>query len=866
MTAVFSQVLNMSMTGSVVILTVMLVRLLLKRLPKIFSYVLWSVVLFRLLCPVTFSAPISLLDVMEPEIKEISGNTSIATYLPDDMALKEGDLDAAEENLPANPIESMYAPAQCDMVFMYTFAMVWSAGGTGLLLYSIVQYVILRRRLIGAIHLHGKTYLADYIDTAFVVGLLQPRIYLPSKVPERERTYILAHEQHHIRRFDHIFKLLAYIALCIHWFNPLVWIAFAMAGEDMEMSCDEAVIKKLGIEIRADYSASLLRLAMRKKIFSGLPLAFGEGDTRGRVLNMAKWKKPAKWVAVICAILCVCIVALCALNPQEKKSIEELTRHTSDGPVGTGIGDLNFTYPAGLTSELREVENWTREDKLRNIQNLPNRRQWNSFFIDNGTDFGGVVDFIMPENREIQLDKMNLPSQWTGLDYIAGSSNYPYVEKEYTLVKDGKDYIQLYLYTYSGRGYFLWFYVEQGNPAHKRAILESVELGNGSKHVTKLKQNEEVSLGLFNVLVPKGYGYFRNETVILEITQKDLLNNQMILGCVTARPGPNISDGDEDLVNWIDEVGIDLHQEGIDYTIIEEPPFGDVAVTLKEMRNGKTVIQRAHYFFIAGDIVYDLWIDQLHMDPKIEEAILESIWLKDATTTMNHSRAESTVQKQTHTANSSNSITDSKQFPSGSLALEKCKAVIDLVQNGSYHIQWDRIRISPTETSEYSIEYLYHDDDWMHITKLQTGKGIEHQFRMKINGRYFYDLQSPVQKNATWRNEDTISELQLPWMVSYNWNDASVAYINTLQHNRQEIVTLRIDEPFYGYPTETNCYYTDFVFDSGGNFVKVQLYSDITRNNELWSAVEAESVISLDPSAVNAIIQKEYQRILSQNE
>ena len=213
-------------------------------------------------------------------------------------------------------VESVAEPEeQLLMTPMHAVALVWAAGMAGMMLYSVMQYLALRRRLVGSVQLKGNIYLADQIDTAFVVGLVRPKIYLPSGVPEKERYYILAHEQHHICRGDHIIKLLAYLALCIHWFNPLVWIAFVLAIRDMEMSCDEAVIKKLGEEIRADYSASLLRLATHKKILSGMPLAFGEGDTKGRVLNMAKWKKPKVWVSFLCVLVCVIVLVACALNP-----------------------------------------------------------------------------------------------------------------------------------------------------------------------------------------------------------------------------------------------------------------------------------------------------------------------------------------------------------------------------------------------------------------------------------------------------------------------------------------------------------------------------------------------------------------------
>ena len=677
MAAIFSQILNMSMTGSVVILLVMLARLILKRSPKIFSYALWSVVLFRLLCPVAFTAPVSVLDVVEPEQKETSNNTSIVTYIPATVNT-QADFIMVQPDEQQVQAESITEPEeQIQMTPMHAVALVWSAGMTGMMLYSVVQYLGLRRRLVGSVQLKGNIYLADHIDTAFVVGLVQPRIYLPSAVPHKERYFILAHELHHIRRGDHIIKLLAYLALCIHWFNPLVWLAFVLAGKDMEMSCDEAVIKRMGPDIRADYSASLLRLATHKKILSGMPLAFGEGDTKGRVLNMAKWKKPTKWVVAICVILCLCVVIVCAFNPEEEIPIEELTRHTSEGPVDTAIGDLCFTYPGGLTSEMRDVDNWNEEDKARSHRDLPTRRPHNHFFIDNGVDFGGVVDFIVPEDREIRLEEMNLPTEWVGLDYIGGSSSYPYAEMEYTLIKDGKDYIQMYQYTYSGRGYFLWFYTAQGNPAHKEAILNSVELGSFSTTATKLKKDKIVSLGLFNVTVPKGYGYYRNEAKILEITKKDLFNNQKLVGCVTAITNPNLPmDTAEDRVKWVEAIGIDLSYEGksYGYSITDEKEYGDIYVNREEVMHGNTVMAENHYIYIAGDIVYDFCFNVLEIASADEKVLLDSVWIKESYMTSVHS---------------DDIITDSQLIQYGSLHFSLPDGMEAADENGSIALTFD---------------------------------------------------------------------------------------------------------------------------------------------------------------------------------
>ena len=368
MSNLFSQVLNMSMTGSVVILLVMLARLILKRAPKIFSYALWSVVLFRLLCPVAFTAPVSVLNALEPEVQEASESTSVVYFLPAEVSQNLDFTFVPAENQSGTEGVKAGESEQTHLDLITVISYVWIIGTGTMILYSVLQYIRLKLKVVGAMAYRGNVYRADYIDTPFVMGIFSPKIYLPSDVPMNERKYIIAHERHHIRRCDHIIKLLAYFALCIHWFNPLVWVAFILAGKDMEMSCDEAVIRKMGSQIRADYSASLLRLATHKKIIAGMPLAFGEGDTKGRVMNMAKWKKPKLWVSVICLVLCAAVLVACAVNPvDEEYSNEQQTEQLPlvdsvelepvvDGSVITidaelvQCGTLKMLLPSGIYS------------------------------------------------------------------------------------------------------------------------------------------------------------------------------------------------------------------------------------------------------------------------------------------------------------------------------------------------------------------------------------------------------------------------------------------------------------------------------------------------------------------------------------
>ena len=328
MTAFLSQTLvptlfNMSLTASIVILCVLVVRLALKRAPKVFSYALWAVVLFRLLCPVSLSSGFSLLGVLDAPARQASPAVSTVTYvqprqpvevLPQTEPLTvEPDEPSSDPAAPVTPEipEKMAAPVNWAAVA----AWVWLVGAVGLAGYSILALLRLRRRLVGALCLKDHLYLADHITTPFVLGLVRPKIYLPSSLNQGELGYIIRHEQYHIRHGDHVVKILAFAALCLHWFNPLVWVAFVLAGKDMEMRCDEAVVKQLGEEVRADYSASLLTLATGRLTIAGTPLAFGEGDPKGRIRNLLRWKRPKLWLSVVACIACAAVIAACAANP-----------------------------------------------------------------------------------------------------------------------------------------------------------------------------------------------------------------------------------------------------------------------------------------------------------------------------------------------------------------------------------------------------------------------------------------------------------------------------------------------------------------------------------------------------------------------
>lgn len=327
---IFLQIFDMTKVASLVILIVLLVRLCLKRAPKVISYALWAVVLFRLLCPVSIEAPISLIPQTEPTIQSYDLLNEPVTPLAAIDAAQQAVGDVLNGGIGVQHVYTTnyledgtrrIISTDWSTVWILFTKFVWLGGMAALLIYSTVSLIRLKRKLVGAILLRDNIYLADHIDTPFVMGLIRPKIYLPSSLSEKERDYIILHEQHHIRRGDHVFKLLSFIALCLHCFNPLVWSAFILSVKDMEMSCDEAVLRNLGGDIRADYTASLISLATGRRIIAGTPLAFGEGNTEGRIKNIAKWKKPAVWVIVVAVIVCVVLTVCLITNPMDRDTM-----------------------------------------------------------------------------------------------------------------------------------------------------------------------------------------------------------------------------------------------------------------------------------------------------------------------------------------------------------------------------------------------------------------------------------------------------------------------------------------------------------------------------------------------------------------
>lgn len=316
---------------TLVILAVLLVRLLLRRLPKKYSYLLWSVVGIRMLLKLQLPSRFGLLSLWHYMTQQISGSQLLTAPKQLTNMQKITDPQAGAQNLQpagqlitgqtvtgaARGLSQAGAKAGSGWDHLLQICMlIWIAGMIVLLLYGILSYFKCRRMTVQAVHMEGNIWECDHLATPFVLGIVRSRIYIPFHLSAEEKPYILAHETYHIRRGDPIVRLLAFVLLTFYWINPFVWIAYFLIIRDMEMSCDEAVLLQLGTQIKKAYSNSLLTFATGRKQVTFSPLAFGESGTSGRIKNILDFKKPKVWGSLL-AILAVILAAVFCLTSQK---------------------------------------------------------------------------------------------------------------------------------------------------------------------------------------------------------------------------------------------------------------------------------------------------------------------------------------------------------------------------------------------------------------------------------------------------------------------------------------------------------------------------------------------------------------------
>lgn len=411
---IFVYLLHNSIAVCVVILTVFVVRLFLRRAPKKYSYILWSIVGIYLLCPIRLSSPISIYSLINNVSDTFLEHHSLPlnaknfadknkTYNEKNQKTKDSNkskfdnVSSTNKNQKTKQNQNNTAGTEniSQSLTVTTTAYIWLFGCIVLLVRNLFLIWRTKQTVLMAIRRKDNIYESEYISTPFVLGIVRPKIYIPFNLSEQEREYILKHEQYHIRRKDQIIKICAYILCVIYWFQPLIWFAYFVMIRDMEMSCDEYVLKNSKSDIRAAYSTSLLKLATKTGDFNaGLP-AFGESDIRKRVKNIMKFNAKKKWVSVVAAIAVVIVGVSCLTKAAVKTDANKPDKIIAEKKIGPDNNKM--TYGDKIDNNIKAADTSNNEKAINNIKD-------NSTADETDMD----SDDIVPITKNIySIDKIN---------------------------------------------------------------------------------------------------------------------------------------------------------------------------------------------------------------------------------------------------------------------------------------------------------------------------------------------------------------------------------------------------------------------------------------------------------------------------
>ena len=353
MSEIFLRILNTSIAASWLVLAVLLLRVILRRAPKWTVVLLWGIVAIRMICPFSIESALSLIPSKETFPQEVITGPSF------DIQTGIVSVDSLiNEYLGDHYFEGVTVPTDNGFRVITLLAIIWCIGVLSLILYAGISYFRLRSKINTAVRYNGNVYQNENVRSPFVLGIYKPRIYLPFKISSQAIECITAHEQAHIKRGDHLWKPIGFLLLNIHWFNPLMWVAYTLLCRDIELACDEKVIKDLGNEQKANYVQTLVDCSNNRHFIPACPLAFSEIGVKERVRSVMNYKKPAAWVIILAIILCVG-VAICFLT--DPNPAREITM------TGNNIADLE---PNRIVKRILDIEDWESSNVYVNSNNF----------------------------------------------------------------------------------------------------------------------------------------------------------------------------------------------------------------------------------------------------------------------------------------------------------------------------------------------------------------------------------------------------------------------------------------------------------------------------------------------------------------
>ena len=427
----FLKIINMSISASWLIFAVLILRLVLKKAPKWVNVLLWGIVAIRLICPFSFESALSLIPSAETFPKKIISGPSFdvqSGITPVDNRIND--------YLGDRYFEGVTVPANNGNTIMTILTIVWTIGILLLVAYTVISYWRLHREIDTAVRYKDNIFQSENVSSPFVLGLIKPRIYLPFKLDGQDMEHVVAHEQAHIRRKDHWWKPLGFLLLTIHWFNPLMWLAYVLLCRDIELACDEKVIKGLSNEQRADYTQALVTCSVNRRMIAACPLTFGEVGVKERVKSVMNYKKPAFWVIIIAVIVCVGVAVCFLTNPKQDRytlrivvptgSQEEFVytdeevstvRNSIKIWSGDGLGDTEvLLFPVNKTAETGYIATYLTHGMP--VEFDAEKDTWFKIGVNmqNPTN-EDIIVYVEVENVEVRIvDEINSVIEW--FDYL----------------------------------------------------------------------------------------------------------------------------------------------------------------------------------------------------------------------------------------------------------------------------------------------------------------------------------------------------------------------------------------------------------------------------------------------------------------
>ncbi len=328
----FLHVFNISIMASWLVLAVIIARLCLKRAPKWVNCVLWALVAIRLLVPFNFESALSLVPSSETITK---APDAPRPHFESGVTMVDNQVN---DYLQGHYFEGVTRPAGHFVDVTTIVAIIWFVGVVALLIYALISYLKVKKSVAEAMKLQEKIYLVDKISTPFILGVINPKIYIPSSLSEEDVPYVIEHETAHIKRLDNLWKPLGFLVLAFYWFNPVMWVAYIFLCKDIEFACDERAIKNFDSNCRKEYSNALINCSSQRRLISACPLAFGETGVKNRIKTVLNYKKPAFWIVIVSVVVCIAVAVAfltSPLNKAKEKSPDNKTASNTESTTET---------------------------------------------------------------------------------------------------------------------------------------------------------------------------------------------------------------------------------------------------------------------------------------------------------------------------------------------------------------------------------------------------------------------------------------------------------------------------------------------------------------------------------------------------